>query len=697
MSFCFFMCGGRRVVQRLGETRPDVTVTRTMAITLLIGAAAVPVAAQQPEPQTFRSGVDVVQVDVSVLDKRRLPVEGLAAADFSVREDGKARPIVAFAAVRLPAAPTGATPAAWLREMAPDVATNDVPREGRLVVIMFDWSIRFNDQQLARRIATAAVDQLGPGDLAAVVFTSGFGNAGTPQNFTADRTRLLAAINQPFALALHNPPVGPGHDPRNGNEVMIDDPEGYESGDCLCRVCVAEAITRVADVVRNVPERRKMLLFIGTYFRSYEALQGPMSRPRPGPSAAITGAVRPTPQQMNCSAYLKDAREKMRRAASLANLTIHTLDPVGLETSLNSPMGGSAVGIQERQADLRVPADLTGGRTIMNTAAPEAAIPTLFAESSSYYLLAFTPADPGPNGKLHSIEVKVNRPGISVRTRSGYYAADMRIGDRAALTLSPEAADAIQGVLPRRDVPLAIAVAPFAMAPPAVPNVAIVLGVRQPLSAESAGPAPVKVLVAAFDRNGRAVQSETQTIGFTRQSDSPGVVPYEILSVLPLKPGRYEVRAEVDAGSDQRGSVFTFVDVPDFARDPVSMSGIVLAVAPPALVASNSASANLLPVVPTAKRTFAPTDRVTAFVRVNEPAGPPAEPVTVVVTVKDAQDRIVAANRTALAAGALMESRGADYRFELPVDRLKPGEHVLTIEAVRGSQTVRRSARFFVE
>lgn len=93
-------------------------------------------------------------------------------------------------------------------EVSPDVVTNAVKPEGRLVVIMFDWSIRFLDQALARRIATAAVDQLGPDDLAAVVFSSGFANAGSPQNFTADRALLLAAINRPIAPVMQNPPKG---------------------------------------------------------------------------------------------------------------------------------------------------------------------------------------------------------------------------------------------------------------------------------------------------------------------------------------------------------------------------------------------------------------------------------------------------------------------------------------------------------
>jgi VWFA-related protein len=671
---------------------------RTLVSTAFFGAATVLAVSQAPEQPTFRGGLDVVQVDVSVLDKKRVPVRDLTAADFTVLEDGKPRPIVAFLPVTVAEPSHNDGAAAWVRDVPPDVTTNDVRREGRLVVIVFDWSIRAEDQVLARRIATAAVDELGPDDLAAVVFTSAFANSGTPQNFTADRARLLAAINRPFALALHNPPVGPGHDPRNTNEVMLDDPEGYESGDCLCRACVPEAITRVANAVRDVAERRKTLLFIGTYFRSYEALQGPVSRPKPGPPAVVTGIVRPSQFTMNCSSYLKDARQKMVRAASLANLTIHTLDPVGIETGLNSPLGGSFVAIQERQADLKVPADLTGGRTVMNTEKPEAAVPTLFAETASYYLLAFAPADPKANGKFHSIEVKVQRPDAIVRTRSGYYAGDTRAPAAGQTIISPDTAEAIQGVLPRKDVPLSVAVAPLAMSGTTESGVAVVLGVRQPPASNSQNQnAPVKVLVAAFDRNGRSVQSESKTVGITWRPDKSGFMAYEILSRLPLKAGRYEVRVALDAGPNQRGSVFTFVDVPDFSQYPLSLSGIVLGVSPALLSAPKDAFANLLPVVPTATRRFERTDRVTVFARVYQGAKRAAQPTNVTLRVTDVNDRIVVDDLATLSADAFARTRGADYQFGVPLDRLERGEYLLTIDAAQGSLNARRGVRFSVQ
>jgi VWFA-related protein len=147
--------------------------------TLLLAAVAAGAALQSP--QTFRTGIDVVQVDVSVLDKNRRPVRGLTASDFTILEDGKPRPVVAFVPVEIAQRDSFEGRASWLRDVAPDVVDNDVHPEGRLVVIMFDWSIRFADQALARRIATAAVGALGADDLAAVVFTNASASGASPR------------------------------------------------------------------------------------------------------------------------------------------------------------------------------------------------------------------------------------------------------------------------------------------------------------------------------------------------------------------------------------------------------------------------------------------------------------------------------------------------------------------------------------
>ncbi len=651
--------------------------------------------AQLPPAQspTFRTGVDVVQVDVSVLDKDRQPVRGLTQSDFTVLEDGKARPIVAFVPVELAEAPQEQASAPWVRDVAPDVTTNRARPEGRLVMIMFDWSIRFEDQLLAKKIARAAVDQLGPDDLAAVLFTSPFANAGVPQNFTADRTRLLAAINQTFALALHNPPVGPGHDPRNANEKMIDDPEGYESGDCHCRVCVPETIGRVADAVRDVQGRRKILLFIGTYFRLYESLKGPQSRQGPRFTPGLGGKQVIYPGE--CSAALKTAREKMERSTSLANLTIHTVDPVGMESEANSPLGGEKVAMLDRQEDLRALADMTGGRSIMHTGAPEDHLAGLFAESHVYYLLGFAPADRTANGRFHKVDVKVNRPGVSVRTRSGYYAGETRVAGHKPSVVAPEIVSAVEGVLPRNDVPLSVSVVPLAASGKIDPTVAIVVGVRHAAGSDGRNDnAPVKVLAAAFDRNGRSVQTEQRSLGITMPSSASSDVSYEVLSRLSLKPGRYEIRVALDAAAATSGSVYTYVDIPDFTEQPLSLSGVVLSIAPGWPTAPADGFPDLLPIVPTTRRDFASTDRVSAFVRVYQKASDPPQLTSVTAQILDANGRVVTSDVASFDADRFAANRSADYRIRLPIDRLSAGEYLFTVDATRAPNAVHRAVRF---
>jgi VWFA-related protein len=648
-----------------------------------------------PQPPTFQSGIDLVQVDVSVLDKGRRPVRGLTQADFTILEDGKPRPILAFLPVELADVSAPPAHASWLRDVPRDVTTNALRPEGRLVVIMLDWSIRFQDQVLARRIATAAVDALGPDDLAAIVFSSGFAHAGTPQNFTADRARLLASINRPWAGALINPEVGPNHDPRNSNGVMIEDPEGYMSGDCMCRACVPETIARIADAVRDVRGRRKTLLFIGTYFRPNEGLQGPMSR-QDGAGGFLSGpqiaAVRPGV----CVLPLNEAREKMERATALANLTIHTIDPTGLETETNSPLGGKAVAQMERRDGINWPADLTGGRAVMNTGTPEAQVPGILAETGAYYLMAFAPADRKANGRSHKIDVKVARRDVNVRTRSGYIAGKPAAPGGVPSFGSPETIAALQGVLPRTDVPLSVAVAPFAT-PGKVPSaVAVILNVRQPAPSGANGSAPVKVMAAAFDKDGRSAMAEEQTVTIGWHPDASGSSRYEVVSRLPLKPGRYEVRVALDAGPAQRGSVYTFVDVPDFARQPLSLSGIVLGAILAVPSAPKDAFAGLLPLVPTAQRSFAPTDRATAFVQIYEEAAGTPRPASLRAWITDADDRPVFDETVPLTSDRFGAKYGADYRLDLPLARLDRGEYLLTIEVSERTNVARRGVRFTV-
>ena len=69
-------------------------------------------------------------------------------------------------------------------------------------------------------------------------------------------------------------------------------------------------------------------------------------------------------------------------------------------------------------------ATASGGRSFFQTDSRElsATLTSIANELRSQYLLGYTPARPvAAEPSWHSIEVVVNRPGVRVRARDGYY------------------------------------------------------------------------------------------------------------------------------------------------------------------------------------------------------------------------------------------------------------------------------------
>ena len=123
----------------------------------------------------------------------------------------------------------------------------DGAEEGRLVIILIERMIPYQRGVPGSRIAVAAVEALGPNDLAALVSTS---SPSQPQNFTADRGHLVTAIMQ--------------RDWSTESTGFLWSLDAGGDGGCLCGFCILETVEHeLLDAVRDAPRRRKMLLFIG--------------------------------------------------------------------------------------------------------------------------------------------------------------------------------------------------------------------------------------------------------------------------------------------------------------------------------------------------------------------------------------------------------------------------------------------------
>jgi VWFA-related protein len=632
--------------------------SRALAIAAccLAGVALAPEPRQSapaPPQTTFRAGVDIVDVDVSVLDRHRLPVRGLAASDFTVHEDGKPRPIVAFSSVDLPTRVRPTAP--WLDEVAPDVATNEFAREGRLVVILMDRAITIEQLPAARSIAGAAVAELRPGDLAAVVYST----LGVPQNFTADRARLLDAIHQPFVARAAGDAGNPA--------------------ECYCGACSLETIERVAQAVRDVRQRRKILLVIGSNI------------------AIVTNGP--------CSGLITESRRLAMRALEAGNVTVHQFDPSGMQTlapnaSQRRAPARPGLANMTRMDNLRILPDHTGGRMAAGNRADEH-VSQVFRESSSYYVLGFQPAATLTDGRFHEISVRVNRPDLTLQARRGYYApGGKRPEPRAADRNVPAALrDAVASVWPRTDFALTMSAVPFASPGLQGATVAVTLGVNTSEVASGSAPRETtsEVFLGAFDRNGRRLGFERQTVTVTPRPGSGPERTYELHSRLPLQPGRYELRASIeDARLNATSSVYGYVDVPDFSAEHVSLSGILLEAPPPGSPPPEFSAGDLVPVVATTRREFATGERVTAFLRVTQGLRRALMPGYLIAQIKDASDSRVFHQELRLLPEQFGANRSMDYLLELPIARLEPGEHLLTVEVRHGTTTVQRDLRFKV-
>ncbi len=173
---------------------------RTSGVALVVTAAlgVVGLAQQQPPPQqppppVFKTGVELVQVDVVVRDQSGLPIHGLLAEDFVVLDRGKPQPISTFKAVRRERDAPPSFASHFPATTRLDVSSNQTLQAGRIIIVVLDDLHAFRGRdEVVKKIARQVVDDLGADSLMALLMTSGDYNV----EITEDRSRLTAAIDK---------------------------------------------------------------------------------------------------------------------------------------------------------------------------------------------------------------------------------------------------------------------------------------------------------------------------------------------------------------------------------------------------------------------------------------------------------------------------------------------------------------------
>jgi len=371
----------------------------------------------------LHSQTNIVLVDVRVTAKNGKPVTDLTAKDFQVFEDRAPQTITSFSlenVEKLVQAGTagGPPPTIDLAKLPAGVSAESVLQDHRLILLFFDVSSMQPDDVIrAVKSATDFVQmKLTPADLVSVVtYTS---SLRVVRNFTNDRAALAKTLKGILAgeestnLSGQGSEGAAGGTNASGEEIVSQDVSAaYTPDETEFNIFNTDeklaAIESLAEMLRAVPGRKSVIHFSSGITRTGIENQAQLR-------ATVAAA-----NQSNVSLYTMDARGLLAL-------------PPGGDASSASPSGtavysGSAVSSQissmhDSRDTLASLSQDTGGRTFYDTNDFGDAFAQIQSENSSYYLLGYTPSNSRSDGAFRRIRVEVNRAGVKVQARPGYFA-----------------------------------------------------------------------------------------------------------------------------------------------------------------------------------------------------------------------------------------------------------------------------------
>jgi VWFA-related protein len=644
---------GREGGTGVTSARASTTLFAVIAA-LSIGLSAL----QQP---TFRAKTEAVALDVTVVDRDGSPVRGLTTQDFRLFEDGSPQSITTFTAVDLPDVER-AGPTPFLLYAPRDVRRNEDVKEGLILVLVLDDAAQTppSASLRVRGYGRSVVDRLGPMDLAAVVFIA---NKSAGQEFTRDRSRLMAAVERYGGGST----VG-GNPSRDGGSAL---------GEMAPRM-VTDTLRSIADGLSSLPQRRKVVVYISV------GVPLDMGAAMPQGPTLTTEAMRTGEAIDNLVAFFDLARR--------ANVNVYCLNPWGLDVPRKP---GESEVMRLGREFLQTVSQNTGGFTVADYSDPTPGITRMYRENRSYYIIGYQPSNDRRDGRYRKVEVRVSRPGVTVRTRAGYVEPrGAPVAESQTTAGGPSAA--ITGFLPKADVPMELTVAPFSR--PGRQDAALLLVLGVGTTESNAGPAgneDVEVVMRAYNRMGDLRASGHFTARPKERAQAGAGTLREFVSQLTVGPGQYQVRVAASAAG-RSGSVYYDVDVPDFANAPLTLSGLLLGHGGGAAFVAAANADISVPIASTVRREFDMAESIVAFVRVYQGGRGKGAPVSLTTKIENEQGSQVFASEQQYDAARFGSAGSVDHRVELPLPRLGSGRYLLTIEAKLERRTVTRTALFAV-
>lgn len=572
-----------------------------------------------PESDVVRISTNLIQVDVTVTDKKGNVVRDLKPEEIEVYENGKLQKISNFSFV--PGTRTTTDEAARIAKEnkkadMPNVILPSGPVRAdqvrrTIALVIDDLNLSFGSTAWVQEALKKFVnEQMQEGDLVAIIRTGA--GVGALQQFTSDKRQLLAAIERVrFNMA------GSGNlayfNPLNTSmtqRIITADEEDRGAAPSQFDIAANNDAADRDALEKNLNEFRENIFASGTLGALNFVVRG--MKELPGRKSVVLvsdglplltrdGSGRPELSRI----YL--ALKHLIDFANRSSVVFYTIHAPGLVV----PMGGadedlSGVArfggetfiskiVQDRinktdddQQGLRYIADETGGLAYFNQNDIGRGIRRVL-DDQSYYLVGYEPDDELFNAKqsrFNKLEIKVKRDGTNVRYRSGFFGIAEEQLAKPKLSVTDTLIEALTS--------------PFAKTDVMVRMNAIFAGdekqgafVRAFINVDSATltfnkdttgkfySTSFDIVAITFGDNGKILDERSKN--FTVTLDQAQYEKFQERGLittfsLPIKnPGGYQVRLAIrDVVSDRVGSANQYIEIPNIKKDKLALSGMVL-------------------------------------------------------------------------------------------------------------------------
>jgi len=500
-------------------------------------------------------------------------VLGLKQSDFSVSENGKQQQIETFDFESVDkATPLNEATISGLAAggslsggKAAVVARPEDLRNHRLIVMFFDLT-SMQPEDLDRSVLAAQQflrAKMQPADLVALVSLGD--TLKVDQDFTADKNALVNEVG------VYNGTQGQGFaGGATANTNQVEDTTGYTPDESEYNDLNTDrelfALRAVSKSLEKITEKKSLLYFSGGISRDGIENQASLR-------AAINSAVR-------------------------ANLAIYSVDTRGLQAI--SPLGDASTGslrgtgaynggaitnnMNANFASQEVMATLstdTGGKAFFDSNDFAPAFAQVERDTSAYYAIGFRSTNPLRDGRYRKLTIKINRPGVKLEYRPGYYApADFKHSGHE--DRERELDEQLASDLPATDMAVYMDALYFRLDENRfyVPVSLIVPGSQIPfVKGGDKDKATLDIVGSVIDEFKRPIGHARETVKLnldpTLQARQRNI---QYTTSFDLPPGKYQMKFVVRENQTGRmGSFVADITLPDMRKSPLKMSSIVLA------------------------------------------------------------------------------------------------------------------------